>query len=74
MKKLGIKPMGFHAWRRGAATAWVSQLGMPEKIAAYRLGHRCPGLTLGTYAQTFEGIDKGWELKIEKLLYGGGLE
>lgn len=45
-----VKPMGFHAWRRGAITA-LADLGMPEPILAYRVGHRLPGLTMGLYYQ-----------------------
>jgi integrase len=70
MRKLRLEPVGWHAFRRGNATLLCSVLGCPEKIAAYRLGHRAPGLTLGLYAQNWVGIDKAWAPKIEKVLFG----
>jgi len=66
---LKLKPAGFHSLRRGNATLMCSVLGVPEKIAAYRLGHRAPGLTLGLYAQNFSGIDKDWAPKIGEALF-----
>lgn len=69
LKDLKLKPMGFHSFRRGSATLMCSVLGVPEKVAAYRLGHRAPGLTLGLYAQNFTGIDKEWTPKIGEALF-----
>jgi len=66
---LKLKPAGFHAFRRGNATLMCSVLGVPEKVAAYRLGHRAPGLTLGLYAQNFTGIDREWTPKIGEALF-----
>jgi integrase len=66
---LKLKPAGFHAFRRGNATLMCSVLGVPEKVAAYRLGHKAPGLTLGLYAQSFTGIDKEWTPKIGEALF-----
>lgn len=62
------KPIGFHAWRRGNATV-MAGIGVPEKIAAMRLGHSMPGLTFGLYAQIEVGCDRSWANKIlEKIL------
>jgi integrase len=72
-RDLKLEPVGFHGFRRGNATLLCSVLGCPEKIAAYRLGHAAPGLTLGLYAQSFVGMDKDWVPKLEKVLYGGAL-
>lgn len=62
-----LKPIGFHAWRRGNASI-MAKLGVPEKIAAVRLGHQIPGLTFGLYAQIEPGDDKPWVEKIRKEL------
>jgi integrase len=51
LKTCGIEPGGFHMFRRGNASIMAS-LGVPEKLAADRLGHGLPGLTFGTYAQS----------------------
>jgi len=69
LKDLKLEPVGLHAFRRGNATLLCSVLGCPEKIAAHRLGHRAPGLTLGLYAQNFRGIDKEWAPKIGAALF-----
>jgi len=69
LKDLKLDPVGLHAFRRGNATLLCSVLGCPEKIAAHRLGHRAPGLTLGLYAQNFRGIDKEWAPKIGAALF-----
>jgi len=68
LRSIALPACGFHAFRRGAATLWTTTLGMPEKIAAYRLGHAAPGLTLGLYAQAYAGIDKDWGEKIGEML------
>lgn len=72
LKDLKLEPVGFHAFRRGNATLLCSVLGCPEKIAAYRLGHQAPGLTLGLYAQSWRDIDKEWGPRIGAALFGGG--
>lgn len=69
MKDLKLEPVGLHAFRRGNATLLCSTLGMPEKIAAYRLGHQAPGITLGLYAQSWCGIDKEWAPRIGAALF-----
>lgn len=69
LKDLKLEPVGLHAFRRGNATLLCSVLGCPEKIAAHRLGHRAPGLTLGLYAQNFRGIDREWAPKIGAALF-----
>lgn len=58
--RLDIKPAGFHAFRRGSATLLGSDLAVPEKIAAYRLGHSAKGLGISyrTYAQRLVGCDR----------------
>lgn len=66
---LGLPKMGFHAFRRGNATLLCSILGVPEKIAAMRLGHAAPGLTLGVYAQTITFADREWAEKIYDKLF-----
>jgi len=72
LKDLKLEPVGFHAFRRGNATLLCSVLGCPEKIAAYRLGHQAPGLTLGLYAQSWCDIDREWGPRIGAALFGGG--
>ena len=69
LNDLGLNLAGFHAFRRGNCTVLCSVLGIPEKIAAYRLGHRAPGLTLGLYAQSWVGIDKDVAPNIGRLLF-----
>jgi integrase len=69
LKDLKLEPVGLHAFRRGNATLLCSVLGCPEKIAAHRLGHRAPGLTLGLYAQSFKGIDLEWAPRIGKAIF-----
>lgn len=71
LRDLKLQTVGLHAFRRGNATLLCSVLGCPEKIAAYRLGHQSPGLTLGLYAQTFRDIDKEWAPRIGAALFGG---
>lgn len=70
LESLGIQPVGFHAWRRGNATALASQFSCPEKILGVRLGHAHQGLTLGTYAQAIDGADKPYVDAYSKELYG----
>lgn len=55
-------------FRTSKGTPWWPGEVLPEKIAAYRLGHAAPGLTLGTYAQPFEGMDRDWADKIAEVL------
>ncbi len=68
---LRMAPSGFHGFRRGNGTLLCSVLGISEKIAAYRLGHEAPGLTLGRYAQTFAGMDREVAPRLGELLFGG---
>jgi integrase len=70
LKSLGIEPVGFHAFRRGCASALASQFGMPTKILGSRLGHSHADLTLGVYAQTVDGADKPYIDKYAEALYG----
>lgn len=70
MRDAGIRPMGFHAWRRGNAALCAGILAMPEKVLAYRLGHEAAGLTLGRYAQFWDDMDSEWPEKIAKALFG----
>ena len=69
LKSLGIEPVGFHAFRRGCATALASQFGCPEKILGVRMGHANSGLTLGCYAQAIDGADKPYIDKYAEALY-----
>jgi integrase len=70
LRSLNIEPVGFHAWRRGNATALASQFAVPTKIIGDRLGHSHKDLTLGCYAQTIEGSDKPYIDAYAKELYG----
>ncbi len=70
LKSLGIEPVGFHAFRRGNATALASQFACPEKILGVRLGHANGGLTLGCYAQAVDGADKPYIDAYAEVLYG----
>jgi integrase len=54
---------GFHAFRRANATI-MSVIGVPEKIAAVRLGHAASGLSFGLYAQAVSEADREWAEKI----------
>lgn len=67
LKKLGLPQQGFHSFRRGNATI-MATIGVPEKIAAYRLGHALPGLTFGLYAQNVQKMDEPWVEKIGEQL------
>jgi integrase len=69
MSDLTLPQMGFHSLRRGNATLMCSELGVPTKIAAYRLGHQAEGLTLGLYSQSWAGMDKEWAPKIGRALF-----
>jgi integrase len=57
---------GFHAFRRGNCTI-MANLGIPEKIAATRVGHGL-GLTFGLYAQSVHLADKPYVELIAKEL------
>ncbi len=70
LASIGIEPVGFHAFRRGCASALASQFGMPTKILGSRLGHSHADLTLGVYAQTVDGADKPYIDKYAEVLYG----
>lgn len=61
----GIKPVGFHAWRRGNITM-CANIGVPEAVIAQRVGHKIPTITLGVYCQKVE--DKEWVEKISSIL------
>lgn len=63
LRSAGQTSGGFHSFRRGNASI-MANIGVPEKIAAQRLGHGLPGLTFGLYAQTIEGADRPWVEKI----------
>ena len=67
-KKVGITPVGFHAFRRGHVTHCSQILGMPEAILAYRVGHKPPGITLGVYNQPMVGVDTEWAEKMAEAL------
>jgi integrase len=67
-KVFGVKPQGFHSFRRGNATLQASIIGVPEKIIAYRLGHGNLGLTLGRYAKYLVGMDREAAEQISELL------
>ncbi len=69
LRSLNIKPVGFHSFRRGCATALASTFACPEKILGVRLGHSNHGLTLGTYAQAIDGADKPYIDAYAKELY-----
>jgi integrase len=72
LMSLNIQPVGYHAYRRGCASALASDIGMPTKILGGRLGHSHSGdLTLGVYAQIIHGADKPYIDKYAKELYGG---
>lgn len=68
---IGLPRMGFHAFRRGNATILANDLNCPEKVAAYRLGHRAAGLTFGLYAQMVPYSDRKYADKLGKLLEYG---
>lgn len=71
LRSLQIEPVGFHAWRRGCASALASNIGMPTKILGGRLGHSHSGdLTLGVYCQIIEGADKEYVDRYAQELYG----
>lgn len=68
--KVGHKPCGFHAFRRGNATLLANKLHMPESILARRLGHTLRSMTFGVYAQHEHGDDRPWIEKLGKILLG----
>ena len=77
LETLKIVPKGkpdsrapFHALRRSNA-ALMASLGVPEKIAAVRLGHAMRGLTYGLYAQkeAMELQDHEWVKKMAARIY-----
>jgi len=58
-------------FRRGNASI-MAALGVPERLAADRMGHGLPGLTFGTYAQSgpVRNADKEVAEKIAEVLNG----
>jgi len=69
-RSLGIKPVGYHAYRRGSASMYASDIGMPEKVLSHRMGHAGRGLTLGLYAQSVDRADVPYVERAARLLYG----
>ena len=59
---------GAHAYRRGNITAMVSVLGISEKVASYRVGHKPKSLTLGLYCRPVPGFDKSCANQLAELL------
>lgn len=64
----GIPKCGFHAARRGNATV-MATIGVPQKIAAMRLGHGLPDLTFGLYAQIIPETDREWVERIADVIF-----
>jgi len=67
--RVGISPVGFHAFRRGNLTTFASW-EMPEGMLYYRAGHAPIGMTLKVYVQreAFIGKDLEWAEKMAEVL------
>ena len=72
--RAGVQEGTAYGYRRGNATALISVLEVPEKIVAYRLGHKPLGLTLGLYARPVAGFDRDAANRLAKLLSGANAQ
>lgn len=73
-KKLNMKMVGMHSWRRGSTSALRVVIGASTVVVDRRTGHVSQGLTDGTYTIVSEGDDAPYAQRLGELLFGEGLE
>ena len=67
LERAGLPRMPFHAARHTAASL-MAEAGLGPKVAAERLGHSSPSLTLGRYTHVSEGQRREAAATVERLL------
>ena len=69
--RAGLPRMPFHAARHTAASL-MAEAGIGPKVAAERLGHSSPNLTIGRYTHVSDGQRREAAADVERLLGLGG--
>lgn len=69
LKELGLPDLPMHGLRHSAASVLIAD-GTPANVVAELLGHTSVSLTLGTYAQVFEGSKRQAADAIDRLYSG----